>query len=286
MKLLLLKTLLQRRARDEGFTLPMVIALGLVMLLLGAISITTANEENLTAISQNSKSDALAVAEVGVARYRELLDRNRVLTVYDSADWSGIPEVSQVCDQDIVASVTGAFKPVTLRENGQDLNSDGDSNDVYPDPKDPKNIIGNYALVSYDYTNANGVFDQQDDAKNNNARGILKVKGTAADGSEAQIQVEIPVRINRDDMINLAPALWIGNNTVTTAQLGNLTIGNGNVVIRDKAVTTTNPKTDGCRNFSDNDTKDGSQGFSLSSLFNYIYCSSNHNSTNSTWESD
>jgi hypothetical protein len=74
MKLLLLKSLLQRRARDEGFTLPMVIALGLVMLLLGAISITTANEENITAITQNSKSDALAIAEIGVARYRETLD--------------------------------------------------------------------------------------------------------------------------------------------------------------------------------------------------------------------
>ncbi len=84
MKLLLLRVLLQRRARDEGFTLPMVIALGLVMLLLGAVNITTANEENLTAISQNSRSDALAIAEVGVARYRELLDRNRLLAINDS----------------------------------------------------------------------------------------------------------------------------------------------------------------------------------------------------------
>ena len=71
MKLLLLRVLLQRRAQDEGFTLPMVIALGLVMLLLGAVNITSANEENLNAIIKNSRSDALAIAEVGVARYRE-----------------------------------------------------------------------------------------------------------------------------------------------------------------------------------------------------------------------
>jgi hypothetical protein len=257
MKLLLFKTLLQRRARDEGFTLPMVIALGLVMVLLGVISLTTANEETITAISQNSKSDALAVAEVGVARYRELLDRNRVLTVYDSADWSGIP---QVCDDDIAASLLGAFKPVTLLENGQDLNNDGDSNDN--DPKDPNNKIGDYALVSYEYINdddedgnlltpgiANGFLDLTSDAANKNARGRLTVQGSAADGSEAQIQVEIPVRINPDDMTNLAPALWIGDNTISATDLGNLTIGNGNVVIKDQAVTT-GTKTDGCRPFA------------------------------------
>jgi hypothetical protein len=237
MKLLLLKTLLQRRARDEGFTLPIVIALGLVMVLLGIISLTTANEETMTAISQNSKSDALAIAEVGVARYRELLDRNRVLTVYDSADWSGI---TQVCDptQEIQALSLGDTRDVTRPGNGQDLK------------------IGEYSLVSYDYTNddtlpiANGKLNLTSDAANNNARGILKVKGKAVDNAnpktskgEAQIEVEIPVRINPDDMTNLAPALWIGNKTPT---LGNLTIGNGNVVIKDPAAA----KTNGCGDFS------------------------------------
>ncbi|NJO99213.1 MAG: hypothetical protein HC764_27135 [Pleurocapsa sp. CRU_1_2] len=75
--------------------LPIVIGLGLVMILLGAISITTANEENITAITQNSKSDALAIAEVGVARYRELLDRNRTLAVNDSSQWT---TETQVCN--------------------------------------------------------------------------------------------------------------------------------------------------------------------------------------------
>jgi hypothetical protein len=253
MKLLLLKTLLQRRARDEGFTLPMVIALGLVMLLLGAISITTANEENLTAISQNSKSDALAVAEVGVARYRELLDRNRVLTVYDSDQW-GLPpgsvgEITEVCDNNIkTAHGSKVFKRINLRESGSDdLNSNGTLNEAQA-------LMGEYSLFSYDYTNDdvppidNGTLNLTSDAANNNARGKLKVIGRAADGSEAQIEVEIPVRINPDDMTNLAPALWIGDNTVSAADLGNLTIGNGNVVIKDQAGTGT---TNGCRNFSD-----------------------------------
>ena len=234
MKLLLLKILLQRRARDEGFTLPMVIALGLVMILLGAVSITIANEENITAISQNSRSDALAIAEVGVARYRELLDRNRELTIYDDAQWATKTTRVEVCnneDKDISSFLQGTSQNLV---DTQDLDNDGDSTES----------IGSYSLVSYEYSNADGVFNRTDDGLNSDAVGKLTVQGTAADNSKAQIQVDIPIRINRDDLTNLAPALWIGNSGITS--LGNLTIGNGNVVIKDQATSTT----DGCRDFS------------------------------------
>ncbi len=251
MKLLLLKILLQRRGRDEGFTLPMVIALGLVMILLGAVSITIANEENITAISQNSRSDALAIAEVGVARYRELLDRNRILTVYDSSQWSGLSDpitgISPICNSNIANFLPDVSNNITLAEDGQELNNDGDSADSF--------TIGSYSLVSYEYTNAdntsvNGVLNLTDDEANNDAKGILTVKGTAPNnGGEAQIQVDIPIRINLDDMTNLAPALWIGDSTISAADLGNLTIGNGNVVIQDQAITT-GTTADGCRSFS------------------------------------
>ncbi len=292
MKLLLLKTLLQRRARDEGFTLPMVIALGLVMLLLAAVSITTANEENLTAITQNSKSDALAIAEIGVAQYREMLDKNRILTIYNRAQWtsndvSGVNVVGQNCD---VISGTGNgwaskepanttfsaanWRAVKLDETivGKDLNNDGDSTDTDA-------TIGWYKIVDYEYDNdrtladndddgifsvisdvnkdddpltlapgvtANSITDENDinDDGISDTKGILTVKGRSSDGSEAQIQVEIPIRINLDDMTNLAPALWIGNSGITATNLGNLTIGNGNVVIKDQA------SADGCSGFS------------------------------------
>ena len=256
MKLLLLRVLLQRRAKDEGFTLPMVIALGLVMILLGVVNITSANEENITAISQNSRADAIAIAELGIARYRELLDRNRVLAIYDSAQWG---TVTEICNGDIATYLPGATAK-TIQDT-QDLDNDGNTTEN----------IGSYSLVSYDYVNndatpiANGTFDLTDDTVNNNTRGILTVRGTAPNNAgEAQIQVEIPIRLNPGDMTNLAPALWIGDNTVTAAKLGNnLTISNGNIVIRDNKVGTTS----GCRNFSDADTTDGSQDLASSITF-------------------
>ena len=268
MKLLLLKVLLQRRARDEGFTLPMVIALGLVMLLLGAINITVANEENITAISQNSRSDALAIAEVGIARYRELLDRNRILALYDerpqttaeaaaSTDTERWGELTEICDDNIASFLRGTSNPITLDEDGQVLNNDGDSTDIFN--------IGSYSLVSYDYINdndtdndpatigiADGQLDLSDDAVNNNARGKLTVRGTAPNNAgEAQIEVEIPIRINLEDMTNLAPALWIGNNGISVDELKPLNVNNGNIVIRDPAVTTSGSEADGCRNFAE-----------------------------------
>ena len=267
MKLFLLKTLLQRRARDEGFTLPMVIALGLVMLLLSITNLTISNEENLTAISQNSRSDALAIAELGIARYRELLDRNRLLAMYDErrattaeeaagTDTERWEEIAEVCDDDIESLLLSTLprgpKWQTVVDS-QDLDNDGNTTEE----------LGSYSLVSYDYINDNdednnpatigisdGELDLSDDAANDNTRGRLTVRGRAANNSgEVQIEVDIPIRINLDDMKNLAPALWIGDNTVSAADLGNLTIGNGNLVIRDPAVTT-GTKRDGCRDFS------------------------------------
>lgn len=248
MKLLLLKVLLQRRARDEGFTLPMVIALGLVMILLGAINITSANEENLNAITQNSRSDALAIAEIGVTRYRELLDRNRVLTLYNSDEWAGRADVcnDEINDDFTVGSLNSPSSDITIAEDGLELNNDGDATDSF--------LTGSYSLVSYQYSNPSGAFDLTDDTANNNALGTLVVRGTTPDGDgAAQISVDIPIRINLQDVGNLAPALWIGDNTISAADLGsgNLTIGNGgNVVIKDQAITTAGSEADGCRDFT------------------------------------
>jgi hypothetical protein len=219
MKFLLFKLLLQRRARDEGFTLPMVVALGLIMILLSAVNVVQSNEENLTAISVNDSADALAMAEIGVARYRELLNNNRVLAVHNHTAWSNFDETvtnpatdpTQVCDSNV-----GTFSDTT---NWKTIN-DGSGN------------IGEYQLVSYEYdndgilgdNNDNGVFDQTSDTANNNARGILTVKGRTTDGSITQLQTEIPIGINTKDLDTLSPTLWIQKGSATS--LGTVVFGN------------------------------------------------------------
>ena len=289
MKLLLLKILLQRRARDEGFTLPMVIALGLVMLLLGTVNIVKSSEENLTAINTNSSSDAIAIAEIGIARYRELLNQNRILTIYNQDQWDANANITGQTCIDMTAAPTGwtgtATKPNDTAATATDASTT--DNDNWWEIKENidgtagDETIGEYRLVSYEYDrdntsiredsdnngtlddttpdNENGVFSVLSDANTNDdndppippsgvavnsiteendtnddgesdARGILTVQGRSPDGSEAQIQVDIPLRIN--DLDNLAPLLWVGGGSITNVG-GNdkLNLSNGNIVM-------------------------------------------------------
>ncbi|WP_019506439.1 hypothetical protein [Pleurocapsa sp. PCC 7319] len=253
MKLFLLKIILQRRTRDEGFTLPMVIALGLVMVLLGTVNIVKSNEENLNAISLNSSSDALAVAEVGVTKYRELLNQNRILTVYNHDQWTTNANVTgQTCDN-IATTPTGwedggtaAAPNDTTKWWEINENIDGTAGDE---------TIGEYKLVSYVYDNDgnradndNGQFVPNDDLANTtdsftyndtaydpvtspngyNPRGILTIQGRSRDDSEAQIEVEIPLRIN--DLENFAPVLWVGSGAINNSGTLNIVDSEQNIV--------------------------------------------------------
>ena len=271
MKLLLLKILLQRRAKDEGFTLPLVIALGLIMILLGAVNILSASEENLTAISTNQKNEALAIAEVGVARYRQFLDKNRMLSVYDSADWSSVANTCDIDDTITDAADNTNWEQVSNgTENiGQyrivsyfyDIDGDlNDSTDTLPGNDDDGNFAPNddNANTSDLLTFNDVAYDPVTSPNGYNPRGVLTIKSQANDGSEAQVEVEIPIRINEDDMTNLSPALWIGDSSITspgtlildgnrnnaangTAATDN---GDGNIVISKPATGTT----EGCDN--------------------------------------
>ena len=70
-----------------------------MMILLSAVNLARSSEENLNTLSQQGLSDAIAMAEAGVIRYRELLDKNRVLAVYNLSEWTTENFVtSQVCD--------------------------------------------------------------------------------------------------------------------------------------------------------------------------------------------
>ena len=259
MKLLLLKILLQRRARDEGFTLPMVIAVGLIMILLGAVNILSAGEENLNAISDNQKNEALAIAEIGVTRYRELLDRNRMLTVYSSDSWSSltntcntnsyIADFANTSTWHTVEDGTGDIGQYRLVSYIYDIDDSRDADD---------NLLSdnnNQFAPNDDNLNDTDSFDFNDTGDTYDPKGILTIKSQAADGSEAQVQVEIPIRINEGDMDNLRPALWIGNRNAT--DFGNLKLGidddlgekeDGNIVLTQPATVTGGGITaaDGC----------------------------------------
>ena len=257
MKLLLLRVLLQRRAKDEGFTLPIVIALGLIMILLGAVNIMTAGEENINTVSDNQKKKALAIADIGVSRYRQLLDKNRMLMVYDSDDWNttlpGGERLVKTCDiNDVIDDAADPTKwqevKVGTEKIGEyrlisyiyDIDGDlEDSTDTLPGNDDDGLFAPNDDNLNF--RNSPNPFDPEDrdslpdihtfNDANYDPKGILTIQSKATDGSKAQVQVQIPLRINVNDMTNIAPALWIGNSNIADSTFDNIIIdGNRNGV--------------------------------------------------------
>ena len=255
MKFLLLKTLLLRKRKDEGFTLPMVIAIGMVMVLLSAVNLVQSGEENLMAISQEGSSDALAMAELGISRYRDFLNRNRVLAVNNLDQWVGLD--GETCDaisedgqgwanDDNDGGTTG-YIPAMWREievdetligaSGADLNNDGDTTDTNAE-------IGRYKIVNYIYDNDgdntidnNGNINLVSDANNNDGTppiGILTVQGRDRIGSVAQLQVTIPLGVNTQDLEDLNPAIWIQQNSDPAPHINNfgkVDVNGANVVL-------------------------------------------------------
>ena len=258
MKFLLFKILLLHRTRDRGFTLPMVIGIGLIMVLLSSVGLLQSSEEKLIAISKEQSSTSLAMAELGIARYRELLNNNRVLAIYslDHPDWGWTDtDISnQTCD--VISDASGGWanntdtdgwRDITLNENdyGVDFNDDGDSIDTQAE-------IGSYRLVNYIYdndddsdpanddtdTDEDGIFDQTSDAANpDEPKGILTVQGRDnSDGSIAQIQVDIPIGVNTEDLNTLDPGIWIHQSDEAAINFGTITFTSGNLVLyRDTA---------------------------------------------------
>ena len=242
MKFLLFRILLLHRTRDQGFTLPMVIGIGLIMVLLSSVALVQSSEENLTAISKDDTSNSLAMAELGVARYRELLNNNRVLAIYSLSDWTDVAD--QTCDvisagsggwanpndwRPVIVDETALTPPIDLNDNDE-IETDAQlgsyrivdyrfQNDANPDDDGDVDINGNYTDIGED-----GNFDQTSDAANpNSPRGILAVQGRKQDESGvAQIQVTIPIGVNTSvsttdpgDLVALDPGIWIHQESVT-----------------------------------------------------------------------
>ena len=233
----LLKTILILRSNDKGVVLPVIIALGLIMTLVGTISIVQSNEEEITAKTQRKTAKALAAAELGVARYRELIDKYRLIATYPACiNWSG-----NTCSDsggDLSWGNVTAIKDDNNNELiGQSCPNDGST--VVPDltNKTWQTVSGQsglqYRLIEYTY--ANNV-------------GQLVVEGKA-DNATTRLQVDIPVQpgiptpngetVELEGNFNyLNPALWImgtpGSNSINASvtDVRKLTV-NGNILLTD-----------------------------------------------------
>ncbi|AFZ36252.1 hypothetical protein Sta7437_2727 [Stanieria cyanosphaera PCC 7437] len=262
---LLFKTLVLRQSKHQGFVIPAVIALGLIMTLVGTISIFQSSDEQITAVSQRATSKALAAAELGVARYRELIDKYKVIAVYNACNgtWTdencsdtagiswkqaaNIPNITASCPTDgdttVAAMATRGWQYVDA--NG---NNNVDFNEYQ------------YRLISYTYTSnySGGAYTAQ-------PFGTLIVEGRVNQSNTSlindalaavtQIRVDLPIQPGiptpNGEIVQLEgnfnrfnPALWItgtpgGTVDASVTDVSKLTV-NGNIILTDANCASTN----------------------------------------------
>ena len=234
------------------------------MTLVGTISIFQSSDEQITATSQRATAKAFAAAEIGVARYRELIDKYKVIAVYDACEtgtWTGvncddtntntsweqaanIPNISTSCFANPATTVANM-----ATKSWQYVDSDGDGN------YDSGEI--QYRLIDYTYNrtidNQGTPLDTSDDDYNGQPFGTLVVEGRVnqdnlnqaneSQAAVAQISVDLPIQpgiptpgndpIRLHDNFNyLNPVLWITGNNEGMTDVRGLKV-NGNIVITD-----------------------------------------------------
>jgi hypothetical protein len=239
---LLLKILLMRRSRslqgvqsrDRGFAIPIVIALGLIMVVLGIASIYKSSDQNISATTQRGTSKALAAAEAGVAYYMAFLNRNSAIASFSYTNWT---------DASFTAAGVNTCDTFANIENWKD-----DWRSAGTD--------GSYQLLNYRYLSVGGVVPPAGTIPNNDTYGELTVVGTGSFSGNSfastTVKVQLPIR---PEMIGssystasyaLNPVVWLGSDTGNT--FGDLTVSypsagssyGGNIVVS-KPNTLANP---------------------------------------------
>jgi hypothetical protein len=131
----------------------------------------------------------------------------------------------------------GEYRLVSYEYDIDGSTGDADNNGILDDTDDNNNfdILTDADTEDDDDTKTNYQSITKENDKNDDgesdAVGILTVQGRSPDGSSvAQIEVEIPLRIN--DLENFAPVLWVGSGAIATP--GTLSIPNAddNIVLK------------------------------------------------------
>jgi hypothetical protein len=168
----------------EGFVLPVVLAVGLITILLGAMMIERSSQNRITAIAQKANTRSSAAAEYGVAQLQALLNRySRLATSSPLSTWAAISDIEldpcSITPDDIAR----------IRSYGNQ-----EWSNVSTNPSD-----GQFKLISYEY-------------KPDLGTGTLVVEGQINPDdaiTRAITQLKVDFEITRAPKVGNAPGLWI-----------------------------------------------------------------------------
>lgn len=176
-----LKAAFKNSSSNQGFVLPVALAMGIVMILVGVAAIARSQSTRLNSFSRSQTAGgSLTIAEGGVARTLAQLTKpnNSVLLTGDYDSINPKTNKTYLGTDGILNSGDEEDTPVNQWENPRGVSSCGtNSNQGTPDIN-YDGIIGDgdsYALKAYRYNNANGTGTLLIEGKRKTSASLIKV---------------------------------------------------------------------------------------------------------------
>jgi Tfp pilus assembly protein PilX len=173
--------------RQQGFTMPLALGLGLAMIIIAASLIARSQTDRLTTTSQRESNRAISIAEAGIVRSRAWLDRYRFLATKNLNTWNntidGLDPTQSSCN---LINLSIVRQQVSLLQANSWI--DLDSSDPHK---------GRYRIVDYQYQNGSGKLT---------VTGAISTAGDRQNFSNATISVNLPIG---SEAVEIAPpAVW------------------------------------------------------------------------------
>lgn len=193
---------------EQGFVLPIILGVGLVMILLGVMMIERSSQNRIAATAQKAKDQSLVAAENGLTQLQVLFNRYRLLATACSnqtlssfcnsvVPWSNLSEAA------LDPCSTSSTQPLPLL---QDYANQRWQN-VSVNPND-----GQFRLISYQYQlNA-------DDEPLGSGTGTLVIEGRVNPDDAirtATTQLKVTFNVTHESGLGNPPGLWIQHNQTT-----------------------------------------------------------------------
>ena len=199
-----IKKYLKWRLRDRyqpnsqaGFTIPLALGMGLIMIIVTASIIGRSQSDRTTTTFQKESDRSISVSEAGIVRVRAYLDRHKFLATKNLNNWVNtldlLPSDRSGCG---LIDFTQARQQALLFQNSSWIDLDSSN---------PKK--GRYKIVDYQYQNGMGKLTIVSEiASDNNTQNT----------SSSKLNVEIPIGSESANI--LPPALWANTFNLSSAQ--------------------------------------------------------------------
>lgn len=196
--------------KNRGLALPIVLCLGVVVTAVAVAMIASSSAERSKATTQKTKNESRSIAEVAISQTQALLDKYRVLAMYDMSDWKNLdlsenPTTKSSLQVQLESDVCGATAQAQRNKLSEiQTFASKYQNNAWMDLPGRQ---GSYRLVEYNYLYTSGQAQGQQKA-------WVVVEGKVGEGNSesiSRVNVQLPVirQPDTDPVFNNIPGLWI-----------------------------------------------------------------------------